>query len=113
MTTIEYASYGMRGAACLPGAVHQVRHDVSMSARRPPGPGRKPRGGIIRTRTTVRLLPEDKEEIEARADELGLSLTDTLAYFVALGAGMRVPPDIQMLIDQNKRLRETQDILVA
>ena len=63
-----YASYD--AAACLPGGMRVLRQDVSMSARRAPGPGRSPRGGILRTRTTVRLVPEDKMRFEAMADEL-------------------------------------------
>jgi hypothetical protein len=72
-----------------------------------------PRGGILRTRTTVRLVPEDKMRFEAMADELGLSLTDTLAYYAALGAGLKVPVDIQKLIDDAARERANQPSLVA
>lgn len=106
-----YVSY--ETAACLPERVRLVRDDVSMSARRAPGPGRPPRGGILRTRTTVRLVPEDKMRFEALADELGLSLTDTLAYYAALGAGLEVPVDIQQLIDEEAKKRSNQPSLVA
>ena len=44
---------------------------------------------------------------------LGLSLTDTLAYFAALGAGLKVPVDIQKLIDDAARERANQPSLVA
>lgn len=106
-----YASYD--ASACLPAVMRVLRQDGSMSARRAPGPGRSPRGGILRTRTTVRLVPEDKMRFEAMADELGLSLTDTLAYYAALGAGLKVPVDIQKLIDDAARERANQPSLVA
>lgn len=50
---------------------------------------------------------------EALADELGLSLTDTLAYYAALGAGLEVPVDIQQLIDEEAKKRSNQPSLVA
>lgn len=67
----------------------------------------------MRTRTTVRLIPEDKARFEALADELGLSLTDTLAYYAALGAGFSVPVDIQQLIEEEAKKRSNQPSLVA
>ena len=76
-----YASYD--AAACLPGGMRVLRQDVSMSARRAPGPGRSPRGGILRTRTTVRLVPEDKMRFEAMA---------TAAQLRARGISTEVAP---------------------
>lgn len=104
-----YASYV---AACRLQLVHDHARMADMSARRAPGPGRQPRGGIIRTRTTVRLVPEDKTRFEELADELGLSLTDTLAYFAALGAGFAIPVDIQKELQAAQNARAA-DPLVA
>lgn len=77
-----------------------------------PGPGRGPRGGIARTRTTVRLVPEDKIRFQELGVELGLSLTDTLAYYAALGAGFEIPIDIQNEIRAAQNARAA-DPLVA
>lgn len=102
----RYAYYA--NAACLPGEGQILRHDGAMSARRAPGPGRKPRGGILRTRTTVRLIPEDKTRFEQLADQLGLSLTDTLAYYAAIGAGLEIPVDIQKLLEEHQLKQQQQ-----
>lgn len=118
-----YDAYGLPPrmgviAACQPPAPHPMRHDGSMSATNT-GQRRRPRGGIMRTRTTVRLLPKDKARYEVLADELGLSLTDTLAYYANIGAGIPIPPDIQMMIDNHKEaiaegeMPPNQDPLVA
>ncbi len=57
-------------------------------------PGAPIRDGVMRTRTTVRLLPEDEQFFRDRGKELGLSLSDTLAYYLALGAGREIQPAI-------------------
>ena len=56
--------------------------------------GRTPRGGVPRTHTTVRLSPNLKQQICDRAQQMGITLSDALAYFCAVGAGLEVPPDV-------------------
>ena len=116
-SAITYAEYSTQ-AACLPVGQRQLRQHEPM-AKMQAGPGRRPRGGIMRTRTTVRLRPKDYEAIEKFAEELGLTLTDTLAYFINKGAGLPIPPDIQMIMDHHKEavaageIMPNQDPLVA
>ena len=63
------------------------------------GPQHLPRGGVPRTRTTVRLALPLEQQIRQRAREMGVTLSDALAYFCALGAGLEVPADVQAEIN--------------
>lgn len=53
------------------------------------------RDGVMRTRTTVRLFPEEEQFFRDRGKELGLTLSDTLAYYLALGSGRDIQPAIK------------------
>ena len=80
-------------------------------------PGRKLKGGVKRTSIMVRLLPEIHEEYQRLGRELGLPLTDVIAYLAAKGAGHPVPAYIEEDIRQHKEMleaeRSNQPVLVA
>lgn len=73
------------------------------------------RDGVMRTRTTVRLLPDDEQFFRDRGKELGLTLSDTLAYYLALASERDVQPAIRrQLAERETSSREAlQDPLVA
>lgn len=58
-------------------------------------PQQQPRGGVLRTRTTVRLHPEHEQHYRELAQKLGLTLSDTLAYLCAKAADLELPADLQ------------------
>lgn len=83
-----------------------------------------PRGGVLRTRTTVRLHPDHEKAFRGLAEKMGLTLSDTLAYFCAVGANLEVPDDIKaelaagprQLPNQRSRHKDPgshQDLLIA
>ena len=90
----------------------QVRLDGRMAS-----PGRKLKGGVERTRIMVRLLPDIHEEYQRLGRELGLPMTDVIAYLSAKGAGHPVPAYIEEAIRQHKEQleaeRSNQPALVA
>ena len=64
--------------------------------------GKPPRDGVMRSRTTVRLDPEDLEFFKQQGEILGLSLTDTLAFYCAVGAGIEVQPAIRRQLEKHR-----------
>lgn len=88
----------------------------TMAPNRPhSGPGTPPRDGVMRTRTTVRLFPDEEQFFRDRGKELGLTLSDTLAYYLALASDRDVQPAIRrQLAEHNATNNEAlQDPLVA
>jgi len=73
-------------------------------------PGRKYKAGVERTRVLVGVMPEHHAAYKKLGEQLGLPLTDVIAYLACKGAGQPVPEYIARTIEENEN--RAQDVLL-
>lgn len=64
------------------------------------------RGGVHRSRTMVRFLPEHDELLRQEAERMGLCLGDTVVALTVKALGLEVPDYIQEEMDAARAARD-------